>query len=176
LLASIGSGQLVSRLGNYKALLLIGVVIFFIGVYLLSQMNAHTSYQRVLGIMLICGLGMGPAMPLYPLAIQNAVPDHSIGQATSANQFFRQIGGAVGVSAMGALLTLSLSQSFGKLPQRGEVSVISTENLIHEGPAAIKEAFQNLANKQKDLLLQWYTLEDSTSVKKLIASESIPKE
>jgi hypothetical protein len=59
--------------------------------------------------MVICGLGVGPTLPLYPLAIQNAVDIREIGQATSAGQFFRQIGGAVGAAVMGTVLAVTLA-------------------------------------------------------------------
>ncbi len=108
---SVGSGQLVARLGNYKMLLLAGGLVLLVGVFLLSGLSTDATFERVTLYMLICGLGLGPSMPLYTLAIQNAVPLQLIGQATSAGQFFRQIGGAIGAAVMGALLTASLAQS-----------------------------------------------------------------
>src|SRR5690606_8521873 len=115
LIASILSGQLVSRFDNYRTLLLIGLVIFFIGIYLLSTMDKNTTYTQILIYMFMSGIGAGPAMPLYPLAIQNAVEPEVLGQATSSNQFFRQIGGAIGASILGAILASSLSSSFYQL-------------------------------------------------------------
>jgi hypothetical protein len=89
--------------------------------------------------MLICGLGLGPSMPLYTLAIQNAVPLPLIGQATSAGQFFRQIGGAIGAAVMGTLLTASLAQSLPTGDAARSAAVvgegISTEAMAAGGPA-----------------------------------------
>ena len=109
---SIVSGQLVSRFGHYRRWMLGGLALLFVGVLLLSWMTPAISYWAIVGYTLICGLGIGPSLPLYTLAIQNAVDVRQIGQATSASQFFRQIGGALGAALMGTLLASSLAQSF----------------------------------------------------------------
>jgi EmrB/QacA subfamily drug resistance transporter len=106
---SIVSGQLVSRFGHYKGLMLAGGVVLLVGTLLLSSMSVNVSYWQVTLYMVLCGLGLGPAMPLYTLAIQNAVEDDKIGQATSANQFFRQIGGTVGAALLGTVLATTLA-------------------------------------------------------------------
>ena len=85
---SVVSGQLVSRFGHYRRLMLGGGVILAVGVFLLSSMSADIPYWQVTLYMVICGLGLGPSLPLYTLAIQNAVDVRKIGQATSASQFF----------------------------------------------------------------------------------------
>jgi EmrB/QacA subfamily drug resistance transporter len=105
---SVVGGQLASRIGRYKPLMLAGGVVLFVGVVLLSRMDADVSYLRVTTYMVLCGVGLGPTMPLYPLAVQNSVDFRQIGQATSASQFFRQIGGLVGAAAMGAVLGATL--------------------------------------------------------------------
>lgn len=117
---SAGSGQLVSRYGHYKRWMLIGGVLMGIGIFLLSQMKSDITYGRVVLYMLICGLGIGPTMPLFPLAVQNAVERNQIGQATSASQFFRQIGGAIGAALMGTILTTGLTTYFqNNMPHNG---------------------------------------------------------
>src|SRR5581483_11157697 len=85
-----------------------GESLLFVGVVLLSRMDADVGYGRVTAYMVLCGAGLGPTLPLYPLAVQNAVDFTKIGQATSAAQFFRQIGGLVGAAGLGALLGFGL--------------------------------------------------------------------
>ena len=109
------SGQLVSRVGHYRLFMLLGTCILLVGLVLLSLMDIQTTYLEVTFYMLICGVGIGPALPLYPLAIQNAVDVRLLGQATSASQFFRQIGGVVGAAFMGTILATSLIGSFTQL-------------------------------------------------------------
>ncbi len=111
---SVVSGQLVSRFGHYRRWMLGGLALLSVGVMLLYLMTPDVSYWTVVAYMLVCGLGIGPSLPLYTLAIQNAVDVRRIGQATSASQFFRQIGGALGAALMGALLASSLAQSFSQ--------------------------------------------------------------
>ncbi len=109
---SVVSGQLVSRFGYYRRWMLGGLALLFVGVVLLYLMTPEVSSWTVVAYMLVCGLGIGPSLPLYTLDIQNAVDVRRIGQATSASQFFRQIGGALGAALMGTLLASSLAQSF----------------------------------------------------------------
>ena len=111
-LGSFASGQLVSRTGHYKRFILGGTILFLAGTILLSSMTVDTPYWVVTIYMVICGVGIGPTLPLFPLAIQNAVPVREIGQATSTSQFFRQLGGTVGAAIMGTVLATSLSASF----------------------------------------------------------------
>lgn len=110
---SLVAGQLVSRYGHYKRWMLGGGFVLLTGLSLLATMPIGVTYEQVLCYLLICGLGLGPTMPLYTLAVQNAVEPRLIGQATSATQFFRQIGGAIAASALGTMLTVSLA---GVLP------------------------------------------------------------
>jgi MFS family permease len=107
---SLLAGQMVSRFGHYKRWMLAGIVVLLGGLSLLATMPENVGYYQVLGYLLLCGIGLGPTMPLYTLAIQNAIEPQLLGQATSASQFFRQIGGAITASVLGAVLTLTLAQ------------------------------------------------------------------
>lgn len=176
LIASILSGQLVSRMGNYKILLLIGVSIFFIGVFLLSTLNVNTSYNQILLYMFISGIGMGPAMPLYPLAIQNAVDQKVLGQATSANQFFRQIGGAIGASVLGAILATSLSNSFHQLHNENQTDLITANDLMQEGSVAANRSFQKSDSIVIWHLNEWYIHKDLKSRDILLSKNNVPNE
>jgi hypothetical protein len=54
---------------------------------------------------------MGFGMALYTLVVQNALPK-KIGQSTSALVFFRQIGGTIGLAAMGSVMTSAYLPAF----------------------------------------------------------------
>jgi EmrB/QacA subfamily drug resistance transporter len=107
------SGQLVARWGRYKPFMVGGGVVLALGVFLLTTMDADTPAGTVALYMVVCGLGVGPAMPLYTLALQNAVDVRKLGQATSASQFFRQIGATAGAAAMGSVMALGLARALG---------------------------------------------------------------
>lgn len=103
------AGQLVSRIGHYRWIMTVGLSVLAIGIAMLSRLTVDTGYSSVAAIMVVCGAGIGPTFPLFTLAIQNAVPVTHLGQATSAAQFFRQIGGTFGAAAMGAVMAVTLT-------------------------------------------------------------------
>jgi EmrB/QacA subfamily drug resistance transporter len=106
---SIVAGRLVSRTGQYKPFMLGGVVLTFLGILLLSFMDAGTSRLDLGWRMFVLGLGLGPGTSVFNIAIQNAMPPTQIGVATSSNQFFRQIGQTIGVAVFGTILTNDLA-------------------------------------------------------------------
>ncbi len=113
---AIIGGQLISLIGRYRLLMLVGNFTLLVGTYLLSSMSPDISYARATFYMVICGVGLGPSFPLYTIAIQNAVDVSRLGQATSTSQFARQIGGTIGVAIMGtvlaAMLTATVEENF----------------------------------------------------------------
>ena len=116
LIASIGSGQLITRSGRYKVFPIVGTAVTVIGLYLLSLMDADTSVATASAYMFVLGLGLGLVMQVLVLAVQNAVPYSELGVATSGATLFRSIGGSFGASVLGAVfasqLTHNLAQAF----------------------------------------------------------------
>ena len=104
------SGQLVSRIGRYKLLMLISLTMAMVGFAILSFTLTSSSTQGEVTVkMVLLGLGLGPTIPLYTIAIQNAVEPPQLGQATSMVTFFRQMGSTVGIALVGSLFATSLS-------------------------------------------------------------------
>ncbi|MBI4232948.1 MAG: MFS transporter [Chloroflexi bacterium] len=100
------SGQALSRLGgHYRLQGLVGLAIMGTGIFLLSRMTAETSHARAVFDIIIVGLGLGTTFPSFTIAVQNAVPHRVMGIATSSTQFFRSIGGTMGLAVLGATLT-----------------------------------------------------------------------
>ena len=103
---SIISGQILSRTGgHYRVQGLIGLSIFVLALFLLSRMDVDTSRAQAVVNIVLLGLGMGVTFPLYTIAVQNSVPLAQLGVATSSIQFFRSIGGVLGLAVLGSLLT-----------------------------------------------------------------------
>lgn len=111
---AITSGQIASRMGRYKPLMLLGLSLTILGFYALSTLNADTSYNSVILRMVLLGLGLGPALPLYTTALQLSVKPWEIGVATSAGQFFQQMGSTIGTAVFGAVLTTGLTANLGQ--------------------------------------------------------------
>ncbi len=101
--------QVVQRIGRYKHLMLGGFLVMLLGFFLLTQIDVNTTMWGVTWRMFIVGLGMGPALPLLNLAMQNAVSFHEIGAATASRQFFQQLGQAIGAAVFGVILTTTLT-------------------------------------------------------------------
>ncbi len=112
---SIASGRYISRTGNYRWFPLAGTILVTVGLVLLSRLGAHTSLVIVGLDILIFGAGLGLFIQVLTLVVQNAVPMNLMGVATSSVTFFRSMGGAIGASALGAVLTARLAV---ELPRR----------------------------------------------------------
>ncbi|GGQ98793.1 MDR family MFS transporter [Deinococcus ruber] len=126
ILASVLSGTLVARTGKYKPFMIGGGLILLLGVWLLTGIGVHTTQLDLAWRMFVVGLGLGPSQSLYNLAVQNAVPRHQMGVATSSSQFFRQIGSTIGTAIFGALLISNLSVQLPKyLPATAHVDTSS---------------------------------------------------
>ena len=108
------AGRYVDRIG-YRRQLFWGGLLFASSVLLLADLDPGVSYVRVMLYAAMCGVGAGPSMPLFTLAVQNAVDVRMVGQATSASQFFRQIGATAGAAVMGTVLVTTLSMSFAEI-------------------------------------------------------------
>ena len=146
-IGSVGSGQIVSRVGHYRIILIVSAAVLVVGTILLSFFNAATTFLHASLVMFACGIGLGPGMPLYTLAIQNAVDVRKIGQATSASQFFRQIGGTVGAAILGTVLATSLSAAFAHNMPAGMASghsdsTAAVESQFMSGPGGATPAQQ----------------------------------
>ncbi len=103
--ASTLSGQAVARLGgHYRIQAIIGLAIMAAGLFLLSFMNPGTSHAQAVFAIVVTGIGMGIAMPLFVIAVQNDVPYRVMGVATSSVQFFQSIGQAVGLAVFGSMM------------------------------------------------------------------------
>jgi hypothetical protein len=118
MIASIVSGQLISRTGKYKIFPILGTGLMSLGFLLLTTIKADTNYWILAGAMLLTGLGLGQLMQTLTIASQNSSDARDIGVATSASTFFRQIGGTLGVavifSVVFSLIGDKITASFSK--------------------------------------------------------------
>ncbi|KUJ70272.1 transporter [Streptomyces albus subsp. albus] len=102
--SSTVSGQVITKTGRWKAWLVTGGVLVTSGLGLLGTLRYDTPYWRIAVFMALLGLGIGMMMQNLVLATQNQVAPRDLGSASSVVTFFRSLGGAVGVSALGALM------------------------------------------------------------------------
>lgn len=110
IVSSIVTGQLMVRIARYRYLGTAGMAIMVVGLYLLAQVGVGSSETEVVRDLILVGIGMGVAMPLYVNATQSALPHQYLGVSTSQIQFWRNIGSTVGVAILGAVLSHELPQ------------------------------------------------------------------
>ncbi len=142
--ASIVSGQLISRTGHYKIYPILGGALSVIGMWLLSRLEADTPRLHYSIWMAVLGAGIGLVMPVLVLAVQNSVHPRDLGTATSANNYFRQIGGSVGAAVFGTLFADRLADSLAErlpagagLPDPESI----TPQLVHALPAELRDGY-----------------------------------
>ena len=114
-IGSIAIGQIVNKTGKYKVFIISGLALATVGVLTLTTLNPASTYVDLAWRMSITGLGLGMAMPIFSLAVQNALPQKDLGAATSSTQLFRSIGGTVGLAIMGGLLNNFLADKLKNL-------------------------------------------------------------
>lgn len=108
--SSIVTGRIITRTGKWKRYLVGGMVFVVIGLSLLSTIDARTNLVQVGIFMAILGIGLGATMQNLVLAVQNNVSMADMGSASSLVAFFRSMGGSIGISALGALLSYSVAE------------------------------------------------------------------
>jgi EmrB/QacA subfamily drug resistance transporter len=114
IITSILGGQLISRTGRYKVLLLAGLASMGAGYYMLSTFTVNTTNQVVIVAMVLLGLGLGVTMQTYVLIVQNSVSREDMAVATSATQLSRSIGAAIGLAILGTILTQGMASAMAR--------------------------------------------------------------
>ncbi|MEU3224364.1 MFS transporter [Streptomyces sp. NPDC006976] len=142
--ASVVSGQLISRTGRYRVYPIAGCAVSVVGMWLLSRMETGTPRIEYSIAQAVLGLGIGLVMPVLVLAVQNSVRPADLGSATSANNYFRQIGGSVGAAVFGTLFAGRLADALAvRLPSGVELpdpESISPQ-LVHAMEPALRDAY-----------------------------------
>ncbi|WP_327019584.1 MULTISPECIES: MFS transporter [Micrococcaceae] len=110
LIGSVASGLLISRTGKWKGFLVAGSILLIGGLGLAGTMDHTTELWHAGVFTAVLGLGLGMLMQNLVLAVQNTVRASDIGTASASVAFFRSVGGAIGVSVLGAVLANRVSE------------------------------------------------------------------
>jgi EmrB/QacA subfamily drug resistance transporter len=178
LIGSIAAGRLATRTGRYKPMLVGGTVVLLAALLWLAAITTQT-VPVDLGVRLfVVGIGLGPSQSLLNLAVQNAVPVAQLGIATSASQFFRQMGSVVGLALFGALLTHVLTGELSKrvpelsaMTSRIDLSQVQSQAL---DPHRMQREFVARADAQYEQLARAYQ-DDTNARQDILADASISK-
>jgi EmrB/QacA subfamily drug resistance transporter len=135
LLSSTVSGILITRTGRWKAFLVVGAVLVVLGFALLSTIDHTTDMVVFGGFLFVLGVGIGMTMQNLVLAVQNTVAASDLGAASSAVAFFRSLGGTIGVSVLGAVL----SSHVGDLIRQGLAGIPGATQAASSGSVGLAD-------------------------------------
>ncbi|MGO1236203.1 MAG: MDR family MFS transporter [Microbacterium gubbeenense] len=141
--ASVVIGQLVSRTGKWKRYVVTGGVLMVIGTSLLSTLQYDTSLVLAGVFMFVLGAGTGMTMQNLVLVVQNSTNPREIGVASSGVNFFRSVGGTVGVAVMGSVLAASMTNLFDD--RKGDIEAAIAQ-IATTDPAAAQDIGQTLTS------------------------------
>jgi EmrB/QacA subfamily drug resistance transporter len=139
LITSIGTGTLVGRTGRYKIFPVTGFLVMAVGLFLLSLLTPGTGFWGTSAAMFVLGIGIGLAMQVLTIIVQNTARYSDLGVATSAVTFFRTLGSSFGTAVFGAIysngLTSRLASALARSPGVNPKAVTTPETL-HRYPTS----------------------------------------
>ncbi|MBW9095297.1 MFS transporter [Microbacterium jejuense] len=143
---SIASGLLITKTGKYKLFPIVGTVIVGIAMILMTTLTAATPIWLICVYLFLFGVGLGCIMQVVVLVVQNAVPASDLGTATSTNNYFREVGAALGTAVFGTLFTTRLTENLTKVftdagataEQAGQATSTIDPSVLNELPDAIR--------------------------------------
>lgn len=145
MLTLITSMSVITKTGRYRVYPPIGAALIGLDMLWLTRLDANTSMWLVSAMLFVMGAGLGLIMQIIVLVVQNAVAPDQIGTATSANNYFREMGGALGIAIFGSIftsrLTENLTGAFQANWQEAAAAKIDPSALI---PSVVKNLPDNL--------------------------------
>lgn len=166
--ASTIIGRRISATGRYKRWMLTGAAMLTAGLLAMGTMDETTSLVELAGFMLVLGAGIGMLMQNLVLVVQNAVEHEDIGAGSSLVAMFRSLGGAVGVSALGAVLATHVATGIGSaagtgggVPDLATLPAPARQVVEHAYGTGIAEVFLLAAPLGLVVLLALLTLEET---------------
>lgn len=104
MLSSTLVGRRITATGLYKRWMVFGAVFVIAGLGGMGTLDETTNLLELAGFMFVLGAGVGMLMQNLVLVVQNILPAHELGSGSALVAFFRSLGGAAGVSVLGAVL------------------------------------------------------------------------
>ncbi len=158
---SIGGGQVISRTGHYKAFPIVGTALLGIGLALFSTMGLDTPIGVTALYMVVLGAGMGCLMQTTNLIAQNSVQLRDLGSATGTSTFVRNLGGSLGVAALGAIyahhVTTALTDA-GVPGMTTQSTTSLTPAALQALPASVQAVFQTAVADGTQAIFFWSAL------------------
>ncbi len=158
------TGQVVSKTGKYKALLVGGFAVSTIATFALSFLAPDSLYWHEAVMMFFVGVGFGVAMPVMNLAVQNEFSQKELGAVTASSQLFRNLGSTIGTAVFGGILTAGIATSLGSIQKIPYIEMLSQQ----------PQASDMLKKVDADTALNLNTVEQKEKVNKEI-NKALPE-
>ncbi|GAA4265924.1 MDR family MFS transporter [Frondihabitans peucedani] len=137
---SIISGQVITKTSRYRMFPILGTVLVGIAMVLMTTLTADTPIWLICVYLFVFGAGLGSIMQVVVLVVQNSVPAKDVGTATSTNNYFREVGSALGVAVFGAVFTSRLTDKLTDVfTQAGASSSDASSATATLDPAALNK-------------------------------------
>lgn len=130
---SILAGRLVERVGE-RRLIRTGSAVLVAGFAAASLWTPSGGLVPLLAVMFVIGVGMGSVTIPLLTAIQNHFGTDRMGVATSSQQFFRNLGGTVGIALLGVVMTATMRDRLASVPGVSTLGDLRTRLLGTGGP------------------------------------------
>lgn len=144
LIAGVVVGRAVSVTGRYKWAPIVGVGITGVALVLLGTVTIETPVWLVCGYLGVLGLGLGIAMQMLTLIVQNEFPNAMVGTATAANNYFRQVGATLGSAVVGAVFASQLSTLLARSLPAGSGPADGASSLTPSAVWALPEPVRDI--------------------------------
>lgn len=136
IIVSIAVGLLITKTGRYKGFMISGLVVLLLGYLGLTMLTADSSKLALSGLLVVIGIGLGLSMQVFTLVVQNNAKRSEMGIATSAVQFFRNLGSTVGTAVLGTVMSASLQGNIlNHLPVAARAKLAASGGSIDAGSA-----------------------------------------
>ena len=130
---------------------IIGTIVTGLAMIAMTTLTASTPIWLICVYLFLFGVGLGFIMQVVVLVVQNAVPASEIGTATSTNNYFREMGAALGIAVFGTIFTTRLTENLtavftdaGATPeQAGQATATIDPAALNNLPDAIREGVVN---------------------------------
>ena len=142
-ISSAAGGFLITKTGRYRIQAVLGMALVAAGLALLSLVDRNTSELVIVRNMVIVGLGLGTTFPVFTIAVQNALPMQYLGVATSSVQFFRSVGGTLGVAVFTGLMLNRFREGVAEVAATAPVIANNADAFLNEqGVQRVRAAYE----------------------------------
>ena len=148
-------GQIISRTGRYRLQAIVGMALGVAGMVLFSQLGPHSGSGEVIRDMVVLGLGIGTTMPIFSMTVQSAFPHELLGTVNAARQLFSNLGAAIAIPLMTAVVVNTFSHDLrryapaGGGPRLGQSKLSPQTLLTPEAQASIRHQFASTPHGQR---------------------------